>query len=147
MANAHSFIKELADGYDTIVGENGAKLSGGQKQRLAPARVLLKNPKILILDEPTSSIDSESQKAIIDALSEVTKDRTTIIITHQFPILLLVKYIYVFEKGQIVEQGTHESLLRNNKWYYKLWNNQYNANIGKPGAELPSFHSKLLAAE
>jgi len=147
IANAHSFIKELADGYDTIVGENGAKLSGGQKQRLALARVLLKNPKILILDEPTSSIDSESQKAIIDALSEVTKDRTTIIITHQFPILQLVKYIYVFEKGQIVEQGTHESLLRNNKWYYKLWNNQYNANIGKPGAELPSFHSKLLAAE
>ncbi|WP_367606046.1 lipid A export permease/ATP-binding protein MsbA [Legionella sp. W05-934-2] len=124
MAYAHDFISELPNGYDTLVGENGLLLSGGQRQRLAIARAILKDSPILILDEATSALDSESEKYIQKALEKIMQNRTTIVIAHRLSTIQQADNIVVMHKGQIVEQGTHEQLLKFNGYYKKLILNQ-----------------------
>ena len=127
MAEAHEFIMELPNGYDTIIGERGQKLSGGQRQRLAIARAILKNPPILILDEATSAVDNETEAAIARSLEHITKDRTTIMIAHRLSTIRHADCIYVLEKGKIVEQGTHEQLVSKEGVYDNLWRVQTGA--------------------
>jgi ATP-binding cassette, subfamily B, bacterial len=110
-SEAHGFISQLPEGYDTIVGERGQKLSGGQRQRLAIARAILKNPRILILDEATSAVDNETEAAIARSLAVITQNRTTIAIAHRLSTIRHASCIYVIEQGQIVEAGTHEELV------------------------------------
>jgi ATP-binding cassette subfamily B protein len=120
-AEAHRFILNLPYGYDTIVGERGQKLSGGQRQRLAIARAVLKNPPILILDEATSAVDNETEAAIVRSLDRITQNRTTIAIAHRLSTIRHADWIYVLEKGQIIEQGLHEDLLCKQGVYAGLW--------------------------
>lgn len=121
LAEAHEFIERLPKGYETIVGERGQKLSGGQRQRLAIARALLKDPPILILDEATSAVDNETEAAIQRSLDKITCDRTTIAIAHRLSTVRNAHCIYVMEKGQLAEWGTHEELLARNGIYNNLW--------------------------
>lgn len=110
-ANAHEFIMELADGYDTDIGQRGVKLSGGQKQRLSIARVFLKNPPILIFDEATSALDNESEKVVQKSLELLAKDRTTFVIAHRLSTIRNAKRILVLTENGIAEEGTHKELL------------------------------------
>lgn len=123
-AEAHEFIQQLPQGYDTIVGERGQKLSGGQRQRLAIARALLKDPPILILDEATSAVDNETEAAIQRSLEYITANRTTVAIAHRLSTIRYADCIYVMEQGKIVEQGKHEELLDLGGIYTQLWNVQ-----------------------
>jgi len=125
IANIHDFIMGLPDGYDTVVGERGYRLSGGEKQRLALARVILKNPRILVLDEATSSLDSESEALIQDALGKVMAERTSIVIAHRLSTILAADLILVLDRGRIVESGTHASLLAQNGLYASLYHTQF----------------------
>ena len=120
-ANAYDFIMELPEGFDTMIGENGARLSGGQRQRVAIARALLKNSPILILDEATSSLDTESERLIQEALVTLCQNKTTIIIAHRLSTIEHADRIVVFDHGKIVEEGTHQSLLDKNGYYSKLY--------------------------
>ncbi|WAL62618.1 ABC transporter ATP-binding protein [Thermocoleostomius sinensis] len=121
LAEAHTFIEQLPQGYDTIVGERGQKLSGGQRQRLAIARAILKDPPVLILDEATSAVDNETEAAIQRSLTKITQNRTTIAIAHRLSTIRHADCIYVMDQGQIVEQGTHEELLTQTGVYAGLW--------------------------
>ena len=121
-ANIHDFIRELPDGYDTYVGERGARLSGGQKQRISIARVFLKNPPILILDEATSALDNESERWIQQSLEELSKDRTTITIAHRLSTIRGADEIIVITEDGIAERGTHESLLAKDGLYAHYYN-------------------------
>lgn len=123
-AEAHEFIQQLPQGYDTVVGERGQKLSGGQRQRLAIARALLKDPPILILDEATSAVDNETEAAIQKSLEYITANRTTVAIAHRLSTIRYADRIYVMEHGKIVEQGKHEDLLEQKGIYAQLWNVQ-----------------------
>ena len=125
-ANIHEFIMGLPEGYDTVVGERGYRLSGGEKQRIALARVILKNPRILVLDEATSHLDSESEALIQDALKRVLAGRTSIVIAHRLSTILAADLILVMDRGQIVEQGTHTELLAANGLYAQLYHTQFN---------------------
>ena len=124
MASLRAFVGSLPDGVETQVGERGLKVSGGEKQRIAIARVLLKNPPILLFDEATSALDSEAERSILAALSEISKDKTTIVIAHRLSTIVDADQIVVLDKGQIVEQGSHTELLGVQGKYAKLWQMQ-----------------------
>ena len=124
-ANIHDFIMGLADGYDSVVGERGYRLSGGEKQRLAIARVILKNPRILVLDEATSHLDSQSEALIQDALKTVMAGRTSIVIAHRLSTILAADQILVMDRGQTVERGTHQELLAQGGLYADLYETQF----------------------
>ncbi len=121
-AGAHEFIMSLPDGYDTYIGERGVKLSGGQKQRISIARVFLKDPKILILDEATSSLDNESEKIIQNSLEELSNGRTVLTIAHRLTTIKNADNIVVISENGIEEQGTHNELLEKYGVYYGLYN-------------------------
>ena len=120
IANAHDFIMESENGYETNIGDRGCKLSGGQRQRLSIARAILKNPPILILDEATSALDSESEKLVQEALDRLMKDRTTLVIAHRLSTIKNADMICVMHEGRIVESGTHDELLALNRYYKRL---------------------------
>jgi ATP-binding cassette subfamily B protein len=125
IANIHEFIRGLPDGYDTIVGERGYRLSGGEKQRIALARVILKDPRILVLDEATSSLDSESEALIQEALKKVMAQRTSIVIAHRLSTILAADLILVLDRGRIVECGNHNTLLAKGGLYTNLYQTQF----------------------
>jgi ATP-binding cassette subfamily B protein len=123
-AQAHEFILELPDGYDTVVGERGVTLSGGQRQRVAIARALLLNPRILILDDSTSSVDTQTEKAIQQALANLMQGRTTFVIAHRVSTVHRADIILVMDDGRIVEQGTHSELLKRGGLYREIYDLQ-----------------------
>jgi subfamily B ATP-binding cassette protein MsbA len=124
MACAHDFITQMPNGYDTVIGESGNCLSGGQRQRIALARVFLRNCPILIFDEVTSSLDSESQRAIYKVVKTIAQNKTVIMISHRFSMMSIVDEVLVFDDGAIVERGPHESLLAENTLYRSLYEKQ-----------------------
>jgi ATP-binding cassette subfamily B protein len=124
-ANIHDFIMGLPNAYDTVVGERGYRLSGGERQRLALARVILKDPRLLVLDEATSHLDSESEALIQDALKRVMAGRTSIVIAHRLSTILAADVILVFDRGRIVERGTHDQLMEINGLYARLYDTQF----------------------
>lgn len=120
IANAHGFISQLENGYQTSIGERGSKLSGGQRQRLSIARAVLKNPPILILDEATSALDSESELLVQEALTKLMNNRTTLVIAHRLSTIQHADEILVIEQGQIVQRGSHSDLMAVDGLYQKL---------------------------
>ncbi len=124
-ANAHGFIMELSDGYETVIGESGMQLSGGQRQRLAIARALIKNAPILILDEATSALDSEAEIEVQEAVERLMEARTTFVIAHRLSTIRRANRIYVLSGGRIVESGDHNQLLQLGGHYKKLYDMQF----------------------
>ena len=131
-ANILGFIRGLPDGYDTLVGERGYRLSGGEKQRVAIARVVLKDPRILVLDEATSHLDGESESLIREALARVMTGRTAIVIAHRLSTVLAADLILVMDQGRIVERGTHGELLRAGGLYARLFDSQFQQAVSAP---------------
>jgi ATP-binding cassette subfamily B protein len=136
-ANIHHFIASLPDDYDTVVGERGYRLSGGEKQRIAIARVILKDPRILVLDEATSSLDSQSEALIQEALERIMQNRTSLVIAHRLSTILAADVILVMDEGRLVEQGrrtgirsAHETLLEQGGLYANLYHTQFRAVTG-----------------
>ena len=125
LANIHEFVMSLDEGYDTYVGERGARLSGGQKQRIAIARVFLKDPRILILDEATSALDNESERAVQHSLEELSRGRTTLVIAHRLSTIRSADEIAVVEEGRVVERGTHDELLAKGGTYARYYEMQF----------------------
>jgi len=121
LANLHDFIGSLPQGYDTVVGERGLKLSGGEKQRVAIARAVLKNPRILVFDEATSSLDSQSEQLILEVLRGAAAHHTSLVIAHRLSTIVDADHILVMEAGRIIESGMHQALLAHNGIYAKLW--------------------------
>jgi ATP-binding cassette subfamily B protein len=128
-ANIHDFIAALPDGYDTVAGERGYRLSGGEKQRLAIARVILKDPRVLVLDEATSHLDSQSEALIQDALTRIMANRTSIVIAHRLSTILAADVIFVLDRGKIVERGTHDELVAARGLYAELYETQFRAQL------------------
>jgi ATP-binding cassette subfamily B protein len=127
-ANIHDFIVDLPDQYDTVVGERGYRLSGGERQRIAIARVVLRDPRILILDEATSSLDSLSEELIQNALKEVMKNRTSLVIAHRLSTILAADKILVLDQGHLVQVGKHQELLSQGGLYQDLYETQFKLN-------------------
>ncbi len=128
LSMCEGFIKKLPNGFDTIIGENGTKLSGGEKQRLSIARAFLKNSKIILLDEATSSLDSETEQQIQEALSKLTLNKTTIVIAHRLSTILQSHKIFVFDKGEVISQGNHNELIKNSDAYRNFYDRQIKQN-------------------
>ena len=126
-ANALEFVEQLPNGFDTMVGERGIKLSGGQRQRIAIARAILADAPILVLDEATSALDSESEALVQDALANLMQGRTAIVVAHRLSTVASLDRIVVLDKGKIVEDGTHTSLIDAGGEYAHLWNRQTGA--------------------
>ncbi len=124
MAAADEFIQNLPSKYDTVIGENGVRLSGGEKQRLSIARAILKNSPIILLDEATSSLDSESESKVQNAILNLTQNRTTLVIAHRFSTINKADKIVVMNKGNIIATGTHSKLLQDSKEYKNLYEKQ-----------------------
>jgi subfamily B ATP-binding cassette protein MsbA len=120
VANAHDFIMQKDQGYQTNIGDRGGKLSGGERQRMTIARAVLKNPPILILDEATSSLDTESERLVQDAINNLMNNRTSLVIAHRLSTIRHADEIIVLQKGEIVERGTHDSLIAQNGFYKRL---------------------------
>jgi ATP-binding cassette subfamily B protein len=129
LAFIHDRIEAFPDGYETVVGERGYRLSTGEKQRLAIARVILKDPRILILDEATSALDTASERLVQRALHSVTRDRTTVAIAHRLSTILAADVIFVVDRGRIVERGTHRDLVTRSGPYSKLYREQFSAEL------------------
>jgi ABC-type multidrug transport system fused ATPase/permease subunit len=124
LANAAEFIEKMPEGYGTAVGERGATLSGGERQRIAIARAVIRNTPILILDEPTTGLDSSSEEIVIEALERLMKQRTTIMIAHHLGTIRNADVIFVMKESELVERGTHETLLAKNGLYAELFRRQ-----------------------
>ena len=126
LAEIHEKILTFSDGYDTVVGERGLKLSGGEKQRIAIARMILKNPKIILMDEATSALDSATEKSIQACLKKLSLNQTTLIVAHRLSTIVDADIIIVLKNGEIIEKGCHYGLLKQNGTYKNLWHQQSN---------------------
>jgi ATP-binding cassette subfamily B protein len=133
-ANIHEFITSLSEKYETLVGERGYRLSGGEKQRVAIARVILKDPRVLILDEATSHLDSQSEALIQQAMELVMRGRTSLVIAHRLSTVIGADVILVMEGGRVVEQGRHADLLAQGGAYARLYNTQFNPQSSREAA-------------
>ncbi len=131
LANIHDFVEQLPQQYDTIVGERGLKLSGGEKQRISIARAVLKNPRIIIFDEATSSLDSHSENVILNAMQEVTHGVTTLVIAHRLSTVVDADTIYVLDQGRVIESGNHRALLEQQGMYAKMWTLQQEERVAE----------------
>jgi ATP-binding cassette subfamily B protein/subfamily B ATP-binding cassette protein MsbA len=145
-ANAHEFIEQLPEGYDTLIGERGVKLSGGQRQRLSIARALLADPQILILDEATSNLDTESEQLIQESIDELLRDRTTFIIAHRLSTVIHADTIVVMDRGSIIEQGSHEALMALGGRYARMVDRQRREREPEVGEEDAEDSSEDLRA-